>query len=97
MYVDIDASEITANKVRSSGSCHSCGLITSAETLFKKVRKAFQYMIYHLRMNSVTGLIDTKENTMYFRSPLMTASLEGDYSLCIDTGRRGVICDLDCC
>ena len=43
----------------------SCGLIRSAETSLKKVRKAFQYMIYHLRMNSVTGLIDNKENTIF--------------------------------
>ena len=43
----------------------SCGLITGAETSFKKVRKASQYMIYHLRMNSVTGLIDSKEKTVF--------------------------------
>ena len=43
----------------------SCELITSAETSFKKVRKASQYMIYHLRMNSVTGLIDSNEKTLF--------------------------------
>jgi len=59
MYGDIDTSEIAANRVR------SCGLITSAETSFKKVRKASQYMKNHLRMNSVTGLIDTKESTIF--------------------------------
>ena len=59
MYGDIDTSEIAANRVS------SCGLITSAETSFKKVRKASQYMIYHLRMNSVTGLIDSNEKTVF--------------------------------
>ena len=60
MYRDIDTSEISANRVR------SCGLITSAETSFKKVRKASQYMIYHLIMNSVTGLIDSNEKTVFY-------------------------------
>ena len=59
MYADIDTSEIPANRVR------SCGLITSAETSLKKVRKASQFMIYHLRMNSVTGLIDSNEKTVF--------------------------------
>ena len=59
MYADIDTSEIPANRVR------SCGLITSAETSLKKVRKASQFMIYHLRMNSVTGLIDSKEKIVF--------------------------------
>ena len=48
-----------ANRVRSRG------LITSAETSVKKVRKASQYMIYHLRMNSVTGPIDSNEKTVF--------------------------------
>ena len=60
MYRDIDTSEISANRVR------SCGLITSAETSFKKVRKASQYMIYQLIMNSVTGLIDSNEKTVFY-------------------------------
>ena len=60
MYRDIDTSEISANRVR------SCGLITSAETSFKKVRKASQYMIYQLIMNSVTGLIDSNEQTVFY-------------------------------
>ena len=42
-------------------------LDTSAETSFKKVRKASQYMRYHLRMNSVTGLIDSKEKTVFWK------------------------------
>ena len=46
-------------------SCDLCGLITIAETSFKKVRKAFQYVIYHLIMNSVTELIDSKEKTIF--------------------------------
>ena len=60
MSRDIDTSEISANRVR------SCGLITSAETSFKKVRKASQYMIYQLIMNSVTGLIDSNEQTVFY-------------------------------
>ena len=59
VYRDIDTSEIAANRVR------SCGLITSAETSFKKVRRASPYIIYHLRMNSVTGLIDSKEKIVF--------------------------------
>ena len=59
MYGDIYTSEIAANRVG------SCGLISSAETSFKKVRKASQYMIYHLRMNSVTELIDRKEKAAF--------------------------------
>ena len=61
MYGDIDVQTLKsgANRVR------SCALITSAETSLKEVSKALQYMIYHLRMNSVTTLMDTEENTMF--------------------------------
>ena len=64
MYGDIDTIENRSEQVV-RGSYGPCGLIRSAETSLKKVRNAFQYMIYHLRMNSETGLIDNKENTIF--------------------------------
>ena len=59
MYGDIDRSEVESKMLWIDH--------ISAETSFKKVRKASQYMIYHLRMNSVTGLIDSKEKTVFWK------------------------------
>ena len=56
MYGDIDVQTLFSR---------CCALITSAETSLKKVSKALQYMIYHRRMNTVTGLMDSVENTIF--------------------------------